>query len=75
MFTEEMEHERTTIHVIDDHYGADELVVELHEDCIFINQYTPELDHDEQIMITPAMFNELLKAMNLPTGTYTFRPE
>lgn len=70
MFTIEMDHDETTVTVLDNHGNWDDVELILYDDVVYIRQYDSELDDMQMIAMGPEMFNELLVSMHKSEGSY-----
>jgi hypothetical protein len=70
MFTIEMEHDETTITILDDLGGYEDVQFAIFDDIVYIRQWNDDLDQFETIAISPEMFDEFRKALDLPVGLY-----
>jgi hypothetical protein len=70
MFTIEMDHDETRVTILDenDHYEDVQFVI--FDDIVYIRQWSEELDLFETIAMSPEMFDEFRKALDLPEGAY-----
>ena len=78
MFTSEIEGDKITITVLDVKNSAPDLIVEMTDDGVTFRQYVEsETDYlgngvelYDEINVTNEQFENLLKALDLPFGTY-----
>lgn len=73
MFTVEMDHDETTVTVLDNHGNWDDVELILYDDVVYIRQYDSELDVMQMIAMSPEMFHEILMSMNHSVGAYITR--
>lgn len=73
MFTVEMDHDETTVTVLDNHGNWDDVELILYDDVVYIRQYDTELGVMQMIAMSPEMFHEILLSMNHPEGAYVTR--
>lgn len=72
MFTVEMEDDESLITVLDDTGELEDISVLLYDDYCHIRQWNEKKGFFEIITLTSKMYIELMRAWDLPTGTYTF---
>ena len=70
MFTIEMEHDETTVTILDDYGYNEDVQFSIFDDVVYIRQWNDELGCAETIALSPQMFDEFCKALNLPEGAY-----
>jgi|TARA_B100000073_G_C23613205_1_gene525400 hypothetical protein len=73
MYTVEFEHDTFEIVVLDDGGYEDDLRVEIQSDAVFISQWNTVLNEEQNIRISPQMWDELLSAVKSPEGAYIKR--
>lgn len=71
MITIEFEDDETLITVMDDSGHLEDVSVLLYDDLCHIRQWNEKRQRFEVISLTPHMYVKLMKAWNLPEGTYT----
>jgi hypothetical protein len=70
MFTIEMEDDESCITVLDDTGELEDVSILLYDDYCHIRQWDEKRQMFEVITLTATMYLELMKAWNLPQGTY-----
>ena len=70
MFTIEMDHDETLVTLLDDRSNYEDVQFMIFDDIVYIRQWNDELDQFETIVMSPEMFDEFHKALNLPVGSY-----
>jgi hypothetical protein len=70
MFTIEMEDDESCITVLDDTGELEDVSILLYDDYCHIRQWDEKRQMFEVITLTATMYLELMKAWNLPEGTY-----
>lgn len=70
MFTVEMDHDETTVTVLDNHGNWDDVELILYDDVVYIRQYDSELNVMQMVAMSPEMFHEILISMNHSEGAY-----
>ena len=70
MFTIEMEDDESCITVLDDTGELEDVSILLYDDYCHIRQWDEKRQMFEVITLTATMYLELMKACNLPEGTY-----
>jgi hypothetical protein len=70
MFTIEMEDDESLITILDDTGELDDISILLYDDYCHIRQWNEKKQFWEIITLTSTMYLELMKAWNLPQGTY-----
>lgn len=70
MFTVEMDHDETTVTVLDNEGNWDDVELFLYDDVVYIRQFDEELNVMQMIAMSPQMFHELLTSMNHSVGAY-----
>ena len=73
MFTVEMEFDETVVTVIDDSGQMEDIKIHLSDDVVYFRQYNQVTERDELIQITPDMWQEMLLALEKPSGSYVTR--
>lgn len=73
MFTVEMDHDETTVTVLDNEGNWDDVELFLYDDVVYIRQFDEELNAMQMIAMSPQMFHELLTSMNHSVGSYVTR--
>jgi hypothetical protein len=76
MFTIEMDWDETAITILDQDGEHEDVQFYIYDDMVYIRQW--DEDYAKHILITmsPGMFDELIKSMHLPEGSYlTRKPE
>lgn len=73
MFTIEMDHDETEIILIDDHGHHEDVQFILYDDIVYIRQWRDEFQEFETIILSPDMFDEFRKSLDLPEGSYILR--
>lgn len=73
MFTIEMDHDEVLITVLDDSGNYEDVQFIIYDDIIYIRQWNEELSQFETIAISPEMFDEFRKALDLPEGSYRLK--
>lgn len=73
MFTIEMDHDETLVTILDENDNYEDVQFAIFDDIVYIRQWNEELDVFETIAISPEMFDEFRKALDLPEGAYHTR--
>ena len=73
MYTVEFEHDTFEIVVLCDQGTDDDLKIEIESDAVFISQWNSVLNEEQNIRISPQMWDELLSAVKSPEGAYIKR--
>ena len=73
MFTIEMDHDETAITILDERDNYEDIQFILYDDIVYIRQWNDDLELFETIVISPDMFDEFRKALDLPEGAYAMR--
>lgn len=73
MFTIEMEHDETLVTILDENDFYEDVQFSIFDDIVYIRQWNEELDLFETIVMSPDMFDEFRKALDLPEGAYHAR--
>ena len=71
MWTNEIEWDITTITVMDDDAGEEDVVIEMSDKHVDIRQFNNTLQKYDLITLTPKMMMELIEAFQHPEGTFT----
>ena len=69
MFTVEMDHDEIEITILDDAGNNEDVKVHLFDDIVYIRQVLSD-NKIEAIQMSPAMWDELVAAINSPEGAY-----
>lgn len=75
MFTVEMDHDETTVTILDENDIYEDVKFVIFDDIVYIRQWNEELDQFETIAMSPEMFDEFRTALNLPEGAYVMRKD
>ena len=70
MITVEFDMDETLITIMDDTGELEDVGALLYDDYCHIRQFNEKLDRYDVITLTPTMYYKLMKAFNLPEGTY-----
>lgn len=70
MFTIEMDHDETRVTILDESDYYEDVQFVIFDDIVYIRQWSEELDLFETIAMSPEMFDEFRKALDLPEGAY-----
>lgn len=70
MFTNEFDHDETTITIMDETGEHSDLIINAFDDVVYIRQYDEDWDGDTILEITPDMFNDLINALHSPAGAF-----
>lgn len=70
MFTIEMDHDETLITLLDDCDDYEDVQFVIFDDIVYIRQWNNEIEKFNTIAMSPEMFDEFCKALNLPSGAY-----
>jgi hypothetical protein len=70
MFTIEMDHDETTVTILDDYGYNEDVQFAIFDDIVYIRQWNDEVENFDTISMSPEMFDEFCKALNLPVGSY-----
>lgn len=72
MFTIEHEFDSTVITLVDEGAVplAEDVIVEVSEDCVVLEQLDPETDSPVRISLSLRQVDDLAAALNLPEGIY-----
>jgi|TARA_B100001094_G_C17816305_1_gene616280 hypothetical protein len=70
MFTNEFDHDLTTITVMDETGENSDLIIDAYDDVVYIHQYDEDYEIDTIIEITPDMFNDLINAIHSTEGSF-----
>ena len=70
MFTIEHDHDETVTTVLDNDGKHEDLQLIIGDKCVYIRQYNHGKKTYDLIEISPLMFQELLKSMEYPEGSY-----
>ena len=70
MFTNEFDHDLTTITIMDETGESNDLIVDAFDDIVYIRQYDNDLEMDTILMISTAMFDDLINAIHSPEGMH-----
>ena len=70
MFTNEFDHDLTTITIMDETGEVGDLIIDAFDDIVYIRQYDEELEMDTILEITPAMFDDLINAIHSTEGSF-----
>ena len=73
MFTIEMEHDETIVTILDNHDYYEDVQFAIFDDIVYIRQWNDELEQFETIALSPEMFDEFRKALDLPVGAYQIK--
>lgn len=73
MFTVEMDHDETTITILDNEGNWDDVELIMYDDVIYFRQYDEQEGFMQMIAMSPQMFHEMLESMNRPEGSYVTR--
>jgi hypothetical protein len=70
MFTNEFDHDLTTITIMDETGENSDLIIDAYDDVVYIRQYDEEYEIDTILEITPDMFNDLINAIHSTEGSF-----
>ena len=70
MITVEFDLDETLITIMDDEGRHEDVAAILYDDFCYIRQYNEKTDKFDVICMSPDMYLKLMKAFNLPEGTY-----
>ena len=70
MWTNEIEWDITTITVMDDEAGEEDVVIEMSDKHVDIRQFNNTLQKYDLITLTPKMMLELIEAFQHPEGMF-----
>jgi hypothetical protein len=70
MFTVEFDHDEVCITIMDDTGVHGDLKIHSFDDIVYITQDDPEMDVDHILEINPAMWEELMTAIQSPEGFF-----
>jgi hypothetical protein len=70
MFTNEFDHDLTTITIMDETGENSDLIIDAYDDVVYIHQYDEDYEIDTIIEITPDMFNDLINAIHSTEGSF-----
>lgn len=70
MFTVEMVHDETTATILDDYGYNEDVQFVIFDDVVYIRQWNEEIENFDIISMSPEMFDEFCKALNLPEDAY-----
>ena len=70
MFTIEHDHDETVTTVLDNDGKHEDLQLIIGDKSVYIRQYNPGKKTYDLIEISPFMFQELMKSMEYPEGSY-----
>jgi hypothetical protein len=70
MFTNEFDHDEICITVLDDGGFHQDLQVLIYEDIVYLMQWDEDVECYTTIALSPGMFEEFTKALDLPEGAY-----
>lgn len=72
MFTNEFEFDSTVTTVLDEENSFEDVKLVICDDLVYLEQWNDEFESD-LIVISHQQWYEILKAMNLPEGSYVYR--
>lgn len=79
MFSVEMDHDEVKIVIMDDYGYIPDLELKLYDDCVFLKQVVMDphdgYENEIEIMITPAMFDEMRTSFEKSNGVYQAVPK
>jgi hypothetical protein len=75
MFTTEFDHDEIAITILDENGHYEDAQFTIFSDIVYIQQWNEDKDLYETIVMSPDMFDEFLKSINLPEGAYYSRPK
>jgi hypothetical protein len=70
MFTNEFDHDLTTITIMDETGEHSDLIIDAFDDVVYIRQYDEDWDGDTILEITTDMFNDLINAIHSTEGSF-----
>ena len=70
MFTTEIDHDEILITILDETDYHEDVQFVIFDDIVYIRQWSEELELFETVAMSPDMFDEFRKALNLPEGAY-----
>ena len=70
MFTTEIEHDEILITLLDDQDYYEDIQFVLFDDIVYIRQWDEDFDRYNVIVMSPEMFDQFRKALDLPEGAY-----
>jgi hypothetical protein len=73
MFTVEFDHDDVEITVIDDFGYHEDLKIDAFDDIVYITQWDDQTGLPNTITISPAMWEELIAAINSSEGAFVKR--
>lgn len=73
MYTVEMDHDDIEIYVIDENANHEDLVINAFDDIVFLRQWDEDKQCFDIISLSPSMWEELLKAIHSPEGSFLTR--
>lgn len=65
-----MDHDETLVTILDENNNYDDVQFVIFDDIVYICQWNEMLDVFETISLSPEMFDEFRKALDLPEGSY-----
>ncbi len=77
MFSIEHEFDATVVTLVDEGTAplAEDVVINLFEDCITLEQYDPRSDSVVKITLSNGQSRDLAAALDLPEGVYTMKQD
>lgn len=72
MITNEMEFAETITTVMDDLGLYEDVQIYIDDNEVYIRQYNETTDTNDLIVMSPEMYLQMIKAMNLPEGMFQF---
>jgi hypothetical protein len=73
MYSVEMDHDDIEITIMDDHAFNEDIKIDVFDDIVFIRQWDDDKDCHDIITMSPQMWDELVLAINSPTGFFQVR--
>lgn len=73
MYTVEFDHDDIEITVVDDTGYYEDLKIDAFDNIVYIRQWCEELDRFKTVAISPAMWEELITAIQSPEGAFIRR--
>jgi|TARA_R110002167_G_scaffold32489_3_gene105378 hypothetical protein len=70
MYSIEMDHDEIVITVMDDSGNYEDLIINSFDDIVYIRQWEENKVTPQAIAISPAMWEELISAMDSPSGFF-----
>lgn len=70
MFTVEMDHDETLVTILDENNDYDDVQFVIFDDIVYIRQWNEMHDFCEIVSLSPEMFDDFRKALDLSEGSY-----